>query len=63
MVSSSLHKPNYNHSFIQAVIRLPPKRAAKRKPCEPIGKYETRYQTSATIWTIDEMRVRRRLWS
>jgi hypothetical protein len=49
--------------FIMAVSRLPPKRAAKRKPCEPIGKYDTRYHARATSWIIDEMSVRRAFWS
>jgi hypothetical protein len=46
-----------------AVSRLPPNRAAKRKPWEPIGKYETRYQTRATSCTIDEIKVSKALWS
>lgn len=45
-------------SFIQAATRPPPKRAAKRKPVEPIGKYETTYQSRHTNCAMAAMKVR-----
>ena len=45
-------------SLIHAVTRLVPKRAANLKPVPPMGKYETRYQTSETSWTTAARRVR-----
>jgi hypothetical protein len=48
---------------IHEVSLLPPKRAAKRKPVDPMGKYEMRYHARATIWMIADIRVSRVLWS
>jgi len=49
--------------FIQAVTRFPPKRAANRRPVEPMGKYETTYQSRQTSCAMAAMKVRRVLCS
>jgi hypothetical protein len=49
--------------FIQAVTRFPPKRAANRRPVEPMGKYETTYQSRHTSCAMAAMKVRRVLCS
>lgn len=61
---SNIHSPMsscrtaWAQSFIQAATRPPPKRAAKRKPDEPIGKYETTYQSRHTSCAMAAMKVR-----
>lgn len=45
-------------SFIQAATRPPPKRAAKRRPDDPMGKYETMYQSKQTSCAMAAIKVR-----
>jgi hypothetical protein len=35
----------------------------RNEPCDPIGKYDTRYQTRATSWAMAANNVRSVLWS
>lgn len=42
---------------------MPPKRAANRRPVEPIGKYDTMYHNRHSSWAIAATKVRMVLWS